>query len=900
MKKWIKITVVIVGFLLLLMIILPFIFKGKIVSTIQEQANANLNAKLHFSDVGLDLFRSFPNFSLRLDDFSIEGQGDFKGDTLIKANQIGFTLDLMSVFKGSEIGIRNISLKSPKVFLKVNPDGKANWDITKPAPTVEPQKPAEPSNFKITLKQYSITDAQVEYLDETLNFSTKLQGLNHSGSGDFTADRTTLKTQTTIDSMDLSFDGIQYLRKVNVAYNADFDLDLKNSIYAFLENALRLNDLELKFSGKVMMPSNDIGFDLRWEALKNEVKNFISLVPGAFTQDFKNVKSTGKLALNGFLKGVYNEKTMPGFGLNLLIENGSIQYPSLPKKISNIQTDLRVLCNNGIPDATTIDLRKLHLDFGPFPFDMKAFVKTPVSDPDMDIAVKTNMNLASIKEFVPLEAKTALSGMLNADASFKGKLSSIEREKYAEFEARGNALLSSFLYQSPDLPQDVKIARAAMNFNPQFVELTELNLTIGKSDIQASGKLSNYLAYVFNDELIRGELTLNSNYLDLNPFMVSDSASSTASAAPPAGTDVAGYIRVPANIDFKLNSKINKLIYDNMQLSNVIGTLLVRDETVDLNGLSMQTLGGTIAMSGLYDTRDANGPAVDFMLNMQNLDVRQCATTFNTVKQLAPVAQHATGTISVKDFHFACKSDKAFNPILKTVNGGGRLITSVIEIEGFEMVKRTAEALKLDKLKKWKLEQINAGFVITDGTVTLEPFDTKLAGYPARIGGKTGLDQSIDYAVNVEIPRAEFGGAANSVLNGMVAKANSAGFKGSIGDKVPVAVRVRGTFKDPKVTTDIRQQANDVMNDLKKQAEEKAREELEKRTKELEDRANAEKDRLKKEAEEKLKKEQERLKSEADKAKSEAERRAREEAEKAKRKAEEEAKKGLNNLLKRK
>ncbi len=899
MKKWIKITGIIVGFLLLLLILLPFAFKGKIVSTIQEQANANLNAKLHFSDVGLDLFRSFPNFSLRLDDFSIEGQGDFKGDTLISADQIGFTLDLMSVFKGSEIGIRNISLNRPKVFLKVNPDGKANWDITKPAPEVKPEKPAEPTNFKITLKKYSITDAQVDYIDEILNFSTRLQGLNHFGSGDFTADRTTLKTQTTIDSMDLSFDGIQYLSKVNVEYNADFDLDLKNSAYAFLENALRLNDLELKFSGKVMMPSDDIGFDLQFETLKNEVKSFISLVPGAFTQDFKDVKSSGKLAFNGFLKGVYNEKTMPGFGLNLLIENGSIQYPALPKKISNIQTDLRVLCSNGIPDATTIDLRKLHLDFGPFPFDMKAFVKTPVSDPDMNIGIKTNMNLASIKEFVPLDAKTALSGMLNADASFKGRLSSIEREKYNEFEARGSALLSSFIYQSADLPQDVKIARAAMNFNPQFVELTELNLTTGKSDIQASGKLSNYLAYVFNDELIRGELTLNSSYLDLNPFMVTDSATSST-AASPAASDVAGYIRVPANIDFRLNSRINKLIYDNMQLSNVAGTLLVRDETVDLNGLSMQTLGGTIDMSGLYDTRDEKGPAVDFMLNMQNLDVRQCATTFNTVKQLAPVAQHATGTISVKDFHFACKSDKAFNPILNTVNGGGRLITSVIEIEGFEMVKRTAEALKLDKLKKWKLEQINAGFVITDGTVTLEPFDTKLVGYPARIGGKTGLDQSIDYAVNVEIPRAEFGGAANSVLNGMVAKANSAGFKGSIGDKVPVAVRIRGTFKDPKVTTDIRQQANDVMNDLKKQAEEKAREELEKRKKELEDRANAEKDRLKKEAEEKLKREQERLKSEADKAKSEAERRAKEEAEKAKRKAEEEAKKGLNNLLKRK
>lgn len=898
-KKWLKIAGISFGVLIILMIALPFIFKGKIVKTIQEQANANLNARLHFSDVGLDLFRSFPHFSLRLDDFSIEGMAEFKGDTLIKASQIGLTLDLMSVFRGGEIGIRRIFLDSPNLLLKVDKNGKANWDITKPvAPTV-PEKPTEPAAFKVSLQKYEIKNANIQYIDETMNFFTRIDGLNHTGSGDFTADRTTLKTQTTIDSLNLTYEGIQYFKKLRVQYDADFDLDLKNSAYAFLDNALQLNDLQLKFSGKIIMPGNDVGIDLKWEALKNEVKSFISLIPGAFTQNFKDVKSEGKLALSGFIKGIYNEKSMPGFGLNLLIENGGIQYPSLPKKISNIQTDLRVLCPNGIPDATTIDLRRLHLEMGAFPVDMKAFVKTPVSDPDMDVSVKTNMNLSALKDFVPLDAKTSVSGILNADAIFKGKISAIEREKYNEFDARGNAELTNFLYKSADLPQDVKITRAAMTIKPQFMELNELTLTTGKSDIKANGRLSNYLAYVFNDELIRGQLNLSSNYLDLNPFMTtSETAAPTTQAA--TGGDVAGYVRVPSNIDFTLNSEINTLIYDNLQLNNVGGNLLVRDQTANLNGVSMQTLGGTIGMSGLYDTRDENGPAVDFMLNIQNLDVRKSATAFNTLQQLAPVARNTTGSVSVKDFHFACKADKAFNPILNTVNGGGRLITSVIEIEGFEVVKRTAEALKIDKLKKWKLEQINAGFTIVNGQVTIEPFDTKVAGYPAKIGGKTGLDQSIDYAINLEIPRAEFGGAANSVLNGMMAKANNAGFKGSLAEQIPVSVRVRGTFADPKVSTDIRQQANDVMGDLKRQAEEKAREELEKRKKELEDRANAEKDRLKKEAEDKLRKEQDRLKSEADKAKAEAERKAREEAERAKKKAEEEAKKGLNNLLKRK
>jgi len=286
------------------------------------------------------------------------------------------------------------------------------------------------------------------------------------------------------------------------------------------------------------------------------------------------------------------------------------------------------------------------------------------------------------------------------------------------------------------------------------------------------------------------------------------------------------------------------------------------------------------------------------MLDMSNLNIRETAKTFNTVKQLAPIAENTTGSASIKNFNFSCKADKAFNPDLKSINGSGTLSTSALEIEGFEMVKRIAGALKIDKLKKWKMEPVNAGFTITNGKVTLKPFKTKIGNYATEIGGENGLDQTINYAVHIDIPRAEFGGAANSVLNGLVSKANSNGLQTQVGDMIPVAILVTGTFKDPKVKTDIRNQANNAMNDLKNQAEQRLKDEAERQKKELLDKANAEKERLKNEAENKINQEKEKAKQELDKAKSEAERKAKEEADKAKKKAEEEAKKNLNKLLK--
>ena len=898
LKKILKYTGISVLVLFIVALILPFLFKDKIIALVKEEANKSLNAKLDFKDVNLSLIRSFPNFSIALEEMSLSGVDEFKNDTLIVAKSLGITTNIMSVISGDEIAVKSVTVDQARIHLKVLKNGKANWDISKPSATPEAPSSSEPSTFKAKLQEYAIRSSRIWYEDQSMDFSAVLDGLNHEGSGDFTADNTNLETQTTIDSLDVNYGGIPYLKRANVDYKADFALDMKNSVYTLKENELRVNDLMLKFAGSIAMPGEDIRMDLTYEALKNDVKNFISIVPGAFTKDFEQVKSSGKMAFNGFVKGVYNEKSIPGFAFNLLIENGSIQYPGLPRSISNMQVKTSITCPGVDVDKTQIDVSRLHVDLGQFPIDARIHVSTPVSDPAIDASIKGRVDVASLKDVMPLDAGTNLSGIVAADVNLKGRMSSIDKGKYEEFAAAGTAGVERFHFASKDLPQEVIISKASMTFNPKSAQLSQCDVMIGKSDVHATGSLENYIAYVLRDQPIKGNLDVSSRFLDANPFMTTETGTEATASTTAQPADVAGYIRVPANIDFTLSTNIQTLLYDNMRLEQVSGKLLVRNEEVKLEGLKMNTLGGSITMGGLYETRSEAGPAVAFQLDLNALTIKETAKTFSTVKQLAPIAEHTTGTVSVSGFNFSCKADKAFNPDMKTVNGGGTIKTSMLEIEGFEMVKKIAASLKIDKLKKWKMEPFQAAFTIDKGNVTVKPFKTKVGNYTAEIGGQNGLDKSINYAIHLEIPRAEFGGAANGVLNSMVAKANSNGVNAQLGDVIPVAIKVTGTFADPKVSTDIRDQANNAMNDLKAQAEQKLKDEAERQKQALLSKANAEKERLKNEAEAKLNAEKDRLKQEADKAKAEAERRAKEEADKAKKKAADEAKKGLDKLLK--
>ncbi len=68
MKKTFKIIAIIFVVFIALLFIIPFFFKGQIAEIVKKEANKNLNATLNFEDVGLNLFSSFPNLSLSLDE----------------------------------------------------------------------------------------------------------------------------------------------------------------------------------------------------------------------------------------------------------------------------------------------------------------------------------------------------------------------------------------------------------------------------------------------------------------------------------------------------------------------------------------------------------------------------------------------------------------------------------------------------------------------------------------------------------------------------------------------------------------------------------------------------------------------------------------------------------------
>lgn len=887
MKKALKITGIVVVVILAILIVLPFAFKGKIAEIAKREANANLNAKVDFTDLGLSLITSFPDFRLSLDNFSVIGVDEFEGDTLVFINSLKLDLDLMSVIGGSEIAINSITLDKPIVNAIVNEDEKANWDIVPESEETvaeEPETTEGSGDYKVALKSFNIDGGRIVYDDKAGGIAASLNDLDLSLSGDMTADRTNLDLDIDCKTLDVLMDGIKYLNEVRLNYEAGIDADLANSKYTFKENELSLNDLAVGFDGWLAMLEEGYDMDLTLNAKEASFKSVLSLIPAIYANDFSDVETEGKLALSGFVKGKYVEESYPSFDIKLDVADAMFKYPDLPKSVDDINIKADINSPGGVLDNTIIDFQQFHFKIAENPVDIKMVIKTFESDPDIDGKINGKINLASLRDVVPMEEGDELTGTIISDIVLKGKNSYLENEQYDKFKADGQLIVMDLDYKSEALPQGMGIKYAKMDFSPKFVELASFDARSGKSDFKAKGRMENFIAYALKDETLKGSFELNSQVIDLNEFMTD----SGEEAAEEASTEEAGesemaVVDVPGNIDFVLNSSIGKLLYENMEMTNVKGKVIIKDKKVKLNPLSMNVFNGKMALTGTYDVSDIKEPKVDFTANVESFDVGETVKTISTIEKLAPIAKYANGKFN-SNIAFSTKLDEKMNPILTSLAGQGGILTKTIAVEGFEPINKLAGALKMDNLKKQALNDVDVKFKFENGKVKIEPVNWKMGNINSTISGYSGIDQSLDYIMNLEIPRSAFGGQANSMLNGLMSQANSKGADVNLGETVKMDVLIGGTVTNPTIKMGLKDLAGGIAEDLKKRAEEEAqrlKEEAERKAREEADRlkneAQRRADSLKREAERKAKEEEERLRQEAEKKKKEAEEKAKDE-----------------------
>lgn len=774
MKKALTIAGVVVVVLIVAMIAIPFLFKDKIKTAVLNAANEKLNATVDIKDFGLNLFSNFPNATLSLNDASVVGVGDFQKDTLLSAKSASVTIDLMSLF-GSEYNISKINLDKASIYTKVLEDGRANWDIMKVDSTVSASTESE-SAFKLNLKKITVNDCSFVYQNDSTKMKVTLNKWNGDLHGDFSANETTLNTNSTIGEVTFVMDGIPYLNKIQGVADATINANLDKMQFSFKESNLQLNDLKASIDGTFAMVGKDyedMEFDLKLNAPDTQFKDILSLVPAMYTADFKDVKTSGTAKLEAYIKGLMHGDSYPAFDVKIMVNDAMFQYPSLPKAVNNINVAMAINSKGGSLDNMIIDISKFSFNLGGNPFSGSLNVSTPMSDPNLKAQANGTIDLGMIKDVYPLEKGTALNGKMTANLNVAARMSAIEKEQYENVSAAGSLKLSNMTYKSQDM-KDVVVNDAGLEFSPRYVNLSSLNLKIGKNDLSATGRLENFIAYALKDQTLKGQLNIKSNYLNANDFISSETAGTEETASSTTED-----IIIPKNIDFVLNAALNQIVYGKMNITNMVGNMTVKNGVLTLNNVGANALGGSCKVSGTYDTSSPKNPKVNFDLALSKVSFAETFKSVESVQKFAPIFEKLGGTYSM-NFKFNTSLGETIMQTLAGLTGSGALQTNDVKIEGVEALTALSSSLKTDALKSFSTKDLNLPFTINNGKLNTKPFNVNFGnGGVMKLEGATGLDQSIDYKGTVTLPK--------SLTNHYVSS---------------VPITIGGTFTNPKIGID--------------------------------------------------------------------------------------------------
>lgn len=841
-----------IALILVLMVSVPLIFKEKIKVKVEQVINESVNVRVDFNDYKLGFFRDFPNLTFSLDDVTVAGTGKFETDTLASFRSLNMVFNLSSLFRSSGYEIKSIKLQDAAVKAVVLKDGSVNWDIMKESEEPESEEASSSSGMKFLLKNVDILNSSVAYVDYSSDMQFFMNELNANMKGDMTLAETNLLV--TLNSNDVTFimEGMKYINKAVADAKVNLNANLDSMKFNLQDNYISLNDLKLVFEGMVAMPGDDIETDLTFNGDQISLKSLMSLIPTAYMEDYKDLKTSGEISLSGSAIGVYSDadSTLPDITLDLKVNNGMISYPALPEQIKNINIKSNVFVDGKDLDKTIVSVDGFHMELAGNPFDFSLLLKTPVSDPDIKASMTGKIDLSALTKAIPVDG-IALSGLIDMSVRLAGRMSMIEKEQYDKFAASGNMNINNMLVSMTGYPE-IKISNAAFEFTPAYAEMKPGSLIVGsRSDFALSGRLENYIPYVFSNDVIKGNLSLHSKLVDLTDIM-SKMASDTTSVTDTASLTI---IRIPKNVEFDFNALIDKFVYDKVNATNMKGHLIVKNGVLSLKETGMNMLGGTMVMNADYDTRDSLKPRVTADLKVENLGIKDAFTTFNVVQKLVPASKGIDGRVGVR-LTYSSLLGSDFMPVIQSISGSGKLQSKEVTLVESPVYNAMKGVLKLGSGVSNTFKDINISFNIKEGRIYVDPFDVKAGNMKMNVSGDQGIDQSLNYIVKTQIPRADLGSSVNNLIENLSAQASKFGVAFTPSDVIKVNVKVSGTFSKPVVspvfgdsssdkTSGVAETAKSVISETvdskidmtKEKAKEAAREEGDKLVKEAEERA---------------------------------------------------------------
>ncbi|MDH6535301.1 hypothetical protein M2101_001984 [Parabacteroides sp. PM5-20] len=342
------------------------------------------------------------------------------------------------------------------------------------------------------------------------------------------------------------------------------------------------------------------------------------------------------------------------------------------------------------------------------------------------------------------------------------------------WEVRGSVSFNQMRLFSRLFPLPMHMEKTKVKFDTNNIQFSDALFHAGKSCFKLNGEINSIRRALLRGGKLQGKFSLSSDYIDCNQLMQAINKgmlyAESQLSQPESGkeekqleeiesnvlqdsitmqTDTTELLFVvPAFLDMALDINARKIDYKELNMENVTGEIVLRNQNINLRRLDMQSNIGNGNISMFYSSSQKNQAQVGFDMSMHNILVEKLIHLYPAIDSLLPMLRSFEGVVDCQ-MAATCDIDSTSSIILPSLHAGCYVHGKDMVLLDGETFTEISKTLMFKNKEKNRIDSISVDLAIKDNKIDIYPFLIEIDRYRVAVGGTHKLDMNFDYHVSV-------------------------------------------------------------------------------------------------------------------------------------------------------
>src|SRR5574344_718272 len=392
----------------------------------------------------------------------------------------------------------------------------------------------------------------------------------------------------------------------------------------------------------------------------------------------------------------------------------------------------------------------------------------------LDSLQRVYPGVARNKLFIEMKKNTARSKNLpeyltekdfeKSDISFS--LDSTLARYIHDWEPSGHIRVGNGFFASPAMPLRTRLTALSAKLDNDNITIDSLGVVSGTSEVTASAKLKGWREAVRKKGMIKAEVALNSNRLNVNELVAAmhvgkkdtasvavnkeDDESFVTDTLANARTHMGGIplIVLPANVvaDVYLNAGI--INYAGLEIGPASTDIKLKERTLQVANTNVSTNLGNVLLDAFYSTKTKKDLTAGVNLRLRDMSAYDIIHLIPTVDSMMPALKSFSGNLNC-DLSATTQVDTNMNIIVPSLDGLVRINGENLEVKDAGQLKKITRLLLFKNKDIGHIDNLSVNAMVHDSKLEVFPFELGVDRYKLALQGMQGFDKSMYYHISI-------------------------------------------------------------------------------------------------------------------------------------------------------